>query len=210
MERETGGPNGGTGIVMEPGAGGTSAGNGGDLGRCGRKEKGKPFRWIGICVIAASLVSLAIMAVMYATGIIHNQTDSIPTGFYRRVQRPPKKGELVIVTTPRNEFTDTHPVHEGLIKNLVAVEGDRVAIDGQGIRVNGVLLEKSRPVDFLEPANVDKTLEAGEIIVASAYNRLSYDSRYFGIIEANTVQCVVEPLWTWGKPIETIAGREMK
>lgn len=144
------------------------------------------------------------MAVMYATGIIHNQTDSIPTGFYRRIQRPPRKGELVIVTTPRNEFTDTHPIHEGLIKNLVAVEGDRVTIDGQGIRVNGVLLEKSRPVDFLAPANVDKTLEPGEIIVASAYNRLSYDSRYFGIIGADTVQCVVVPLLTWGIPNETI------
>jgi conjugative transfer signal peptidase TraF len=148
------------------------------------------------------------MAAMAATGIIHNTTDSIPTGFYRKFHRQPRKGELVIVTTPNNEFTRTRPIRRSLIKNLVAEEGDQVKIDKNGISVNGVRLEKSEPVPFLEPANVEKKLETGEIIIASGYNKLSYDSRYFGILTRDSIQCVVEPIYTWGSPNETFIGKD--
>ena len=142
------------------------------------------------------------MVVMYLTGIIHNATDSFPEGFYRMVERQPRKGDLVLATTPDNEFTRTRLMGCGLIKELAAVAGDRVRIDGEGIRVNGVMLDKSRPAGFLPPASVDKTLEPGEIILASDYNRLSYDSRYFGVLKADAIQSVVVPVWTWGRPDE--------
>ncbi len=93
---------------------------------------------------------------------------------------------------------------EALIKQVVAVAGDRVCIDAAGVRVNGELLANSAPLpvdrDGLplpQLALQDYTLREGELLTMSTYNPRSFDSRYFGPVQRGSVVAVVEPLLTW-------------
>ena len=89
-----------------------------------------------------------------------------------------------------------------LLKPIVAVAGDRVAVSAEGIRINGRLLPKTAPL-FRDGAGRDLhpwpfgvyVVEEDTVWVASTYNRGSYDSRYMGPIKVSQIRSRLRPLW---------------
>lgn len=90
-------------------------------------------------------------------------------------------------------------------KAVLAIVGDTVTVTPSGLLVNGgpvpnsqPLLSdrKGRPLPRLAVGRY--VVRLGELWVLSSYSRLSFDSRYFGPLEADHVRASVRPLWTVG------------
>jgi conjugative transfer signal peptidase TraF len=91
-----------------------------------------------------------------------------------------------------------------LMKRVAATAGDRVTIELAGVQVNGIRLANSAPSDWDgagRPLQAylleDHILGPGEVLLMSDYNPASFDARYFGPLQATTIDSVVTPLLTW-------------
>ena len=154
--------------------------------------------------ILALASAAAIQTALLAGGIVINDTPSLPEGFYQKKARAVEKGSLVLFRLPAGELSARPYARENLIKQVVAVAGDRICIETTGVRVNGQLLANSAqlPVDRaglpLPRLNLeDYTLKTGELLAMSTYNPRSFDGRYFGPVQRADVLSVLEPLLTW-------------
>ena len=161
----------------------------------------------------AALVSLAV-----ASGVRVNTTASVPKGLYRITGEAARKGSLVLACPPPvaavaavaegkrrgyigSGFCPSGTVH--VIKKIVGMPGDRVAITGQGVTVNGERVPGSaprqadpsgRPMPF-GPA--EYTLGPSQVLLMSNYSPLSFDGRYFGPVDGSSIVGVLRPLLTY-------------
>jgi conjugative transfer signal peptidase TraF len=87
----------------------------------------------------------------------------------------------------------------------VAVAGDRVTVTAEGLAVNGMPLQNSRPapadgqrraMPVIAPGTYP--VEPGTVWVVSSFNPASFDSRYFGPLPVAHVQGIARPLWVKG------------
>jgi conjugative transfer signal peptidase TraF len=166
------------------------------------------------CVLCVLFLSpWWLTGLLQVAGFRYNGTDSMPRGWYRIVDSGAhaRKGDLVIAAPPHT-VAFGYAIQRGyfkasdlLLKHLVAVGGDRLDIDGAGVRVNGVPLPHSKPLErdnagrSLPQAYLpDYPLQEGEVLLMSdsgcAWN---FDGRYFGPIPRAQIQAVVRPVWTW-------------
>ena len=88
-----------------------------------------------------------------------------------------------------------------LLKTVVAKPGDAVELSAAGIAVNGILLPNTAPRRLdsagrkLTPWAFGKyVVQPGTVWVASTYHPRSFDSRYFGPVQATAIQNHVRPL----------------
>lgn len=149
-------------------------------------------------------------------GLRFNRTHSVPMGFYWAISKNPNKGDYVSfcpAETPviRQAVERGYlaigncPGHvERLLKIVVAMAGDNVSIQPDGVRINGQLLPNSQVLNRdglgrpLAPFALKSIrLQANELWVMTDHNNRSFDSRYFGPIRTEQVSDVVKPLWTW-------------
>ena len=138
--------------------------------------------------------------------LIYNWTESLPVGFYwLEHDVEPARGELVAFPIPDDVRSLVHErryVPDGayLVKPVVALPGDRVCSDGGVFTVNddviGRVLTEDRAGRPLPHPSVCKTVEKGELYVASKYPR-SFDSRTFGAVSSSAIRGRVTPLWTF-------------
>lgn len=147
------------------------------------------------------------LSLMLAGGVVAkeagwrvNITGSLPGVFYR-VSGSPARGDFVRfcppVTVPALPdsigWEDSCDGKVPLIKRVVGVPGDRVVVDNQGVRVNGVLLPNSRPKRSARdgtslPSSVgEHALETGQVWTAGEHED-SYDSRYFGPVRISALK----------------------
>lgn len=137
----------------------------------------------------------------------YNGSPSAPKGFYKTVSaaEPLTVGQYVIIPVPaavrdlvygRGWLKDGTP----MLKQVGAVEGDRVTITDAGIYINDryfgpVFTEDSEglPVPQLRGSFV---ILPGEFLPLNPYER-SFDGRYFGPVPIASVENAVEPLWTY-------------
>lgn len=175
-------------------------------------------------ILADSIITLAIIA-MVITGILGaiylsggriNISKSIPLGLYRISSKPLAKGEYVIFCPPSKAvFREAKergyigsgfcPDHYGyMMKKIVAMKDDKVSITSQGVTVNSVLLQHSRPLAFdkmgrplpqidLQPY----ILNESELLLMTDHSASSFDARYFGILSKTQVISVLQPMITW-------------
>lgn len=165
---------------------------------------------------AACAGMLAIAGLCGAAGIRVNSSKSIPLGFYLTSDQPPGKGSYVLLCPPQNPVIEEAqrrgylaaglcPGGYGyLMKMLFAVEGDAVAIDDDGVSVNGAVLPFSRPLTqdaagrplaHYQPATF--TLRGAEVLLMSNVSGTSFDARYFGPVNLSQVKTVIVPIFTW-------------
>jgi len=111
---------------------------------------------------------------------------------------------LFTLAKERGYFNVAYSPSAHLVKRLAAVAGDRVTIDSAGVEVNGIRLANSAPCNCdgggrpLQPYVLkDHILGPGEVLLMSDYNPASFDSRYFGPLQATTIESVIKPLLTW-------------
>jgi conjugative transfer signal peptidase TraF len=176
------------------------------------KNAVKRLRWFAL----GCLAGVAGMWVVCAIGLRVNGTDSEPIGIYWAISKAPAKGDLVFALPPAQPIfklakergylaAGPGPAGTcGLIKQVAAVGGDRITIDAEGVRVNGILLKNSapRPADEAgRPLHAyelsDYQLGAEEVLLVSDYNPASFDGRYFGPFSRATIQSVIVPILTW-------------
>jgi conjugative transfer signal peptidase TraF len=166
-----------------------------------------------------AIVALALMAfagVVYAAGMRVNMTESLPLGIYWRTHHPIERGSYVIFCPPPSNSAfviarDRHYIEYGncpgrfgsLLKRVAGLPGDRVDFDADGVRVNGHLLPNSVPraTDLgghsLPVMRLHTTVAADNLLLMSDYTPLSFDARYFGLIDRSAILTPVKPVWTW-------------
>lgn len=161
--------------------------------------------------------ALALIVGSGLAGLRLNLTGSLPVGLYVASPGAPVRGALVLACLPSGVAAfakergyvpqgEECPGSMGAIgKPVLAVGGDTVTVTPIGLLVNGAPVPNSRPLAADRKGRPLPRLlmgtyvvSPGELWVLSSYSRLSFDSRYFGAIQASQVRARLRRLWTAG------------
>ena len=173
----------------------------------------RPCWTISLLVLAFGGGTLALALVTAWAGLRLNDSPSMPTGLYVRTSS--ESIATLVVFCPAEPFARLSVERgyrsrgncpddaEPLAKPIVARPGDIVEIAARGMAVNGRLLPNTAP---LVKDTAGRPLAhwpfgryvvaPGAVWVASSYNSRSFDSRYFGPVDASQVREHVRPLLT--------------
>ena len=169
---------------------------------------------IGQALAIGVVIALLLVCGATAAGLRINGTHSFPVGLYLARCKRPEIGDLVFVNPPslpiftlakeRGYLNVAYSAAPHLLKRLAGIAGDRVTIDSAGVQVNGIRLANSAPCNCdgagrpLQACLLkDYVLRPDEVLLMSDYNPASFDSRYFGPLQATTIESVMTPLLTW-------------
>lgn len=156
--------------------------------------------------------TLVVAAVLIAFGVRINISASYPLGFYRALDDPWQKQDLVMACLPKNiaqlgvergylGLSSECDGHTPVIKRVVAVSGDEVVIEN-ALSVNGHRIPNT-PVATADAAG--RSLDAARsrvtsdkhVWLVSNHTPNSFDSRYYGEIPVTLIKHKVVPLWTF-------------
>jgi conjugative transfer signal peptidase TraF len=168
---------------------------------------------MSLLVLAFGGGTLTLALVAAWAGLRLNDSPSMPTGLYVRTSS--ESSASLIVFCPADPFArlsvergyrsrgNCRDGAEPLAKPLAARPGDIVELSATGMAVNGRLLPNTsplatdtagRPLSHLPFGRY--VVARGTVWVASSYSSRSFDSRYFGPVEASQVREHVRPLMT--------------
>jgi conjugative transfer signal peptidase TraF len=160
-------------------------------------------------------VFLAMGMVCYAVGARINTSKSIPVGLYWMTERHIEKGEYVLLCPPPNNVFDEAKKrgyfgagfcpgdYEYLMKKILAAKKDKVSISDDGVRVNGELLPFSTPLSAdkqgrpLPVLRGEYRLGDSDLLLMTDVSPISFDSRYYGLINRSQIKGVIRPVFTW-------------
>lgn len=173
-------------------------------------------------LLMVGVLLLALVLVTRALGVHWTLTESVPRGVYQRTHTPLVRGTLVAFCLPLSLadfgwqrgyiarvpdlplFRECPFGYQPLLKPITAVAGDVVEVTPETVTINGTLMVHSQTQEYDRAGRLlphvpwgRYVLAAGELWVMSTYHPLSWDSRYFGPIQAETVIATVVPLWVW-------------
>lgn len=146
--------------------------------------------------------------------MVYNPSDSVPVGWYRieRAGSPPRPlsvGSIVLARLPADVAALAAqrgylPSHIPLLKRVGAVAPQHVCIVAGQVRIDGVPMAAVLPADRLGRPLPSwphcRPLADGELFLLSTTNPASFDSRYFGPIQASAVIGVAQPLYLEKQP----------
>lgn len=161
--------------------------------------------------LSAGLLALSALAFSSSAEVrpwmIYNATASAPLGFYRVLTpRDVEVGDLVLVPVPETfrglvEARRYLPPGVPLVKRVVARGGDHVCRFGLAFLIDGALRAEAREHDRrgrpLPLWHGCRELEPGEVFAMMLDQPNSFDSRYFGPIEAASIIGKLQPVWTF-------------
>ncbi|MES2251653.1 MAG: S26 family signal peptidase [Pseudomonadota bacterium] len=142
---------------------------------------------------------------------VYNPSDSVPHGWYRiesegTVADALHVGDIVLARLPPEAAALAAqrgylPERIPLLKRIGAMAPQRVCMAQRTVYVDDVPVAFARKADGLGRSlplwTHCRALRAGELFLLSATNPASFDSRYFGPIEASAVLGRAQPMWTW-------------
>ncbi len=168
-----------------------------------------PIVIVGFC-LALGLV------LAHQAGLRLNTMGSIPLGLYRMSNDPIVNGAYVLWCPPeRSEFDlakERGYIGAGfcpggygnMMKKVVASDHDVVSVTDDGVRINGILMPASQPVEADSLGRplprfrvTDHVLASTELLLMSDTNSRSFDARYFGPVHRAHIQSVIYPVLTW-------------
>jgi type IV secretory pathway protease TraF len=148
--------------------------------------------------LGAAFIGCAALAIVPLTRsnplIVWNASNSVPIGLYLIERRPPRVNEIAVLQPPEWASTMAHqrgylPTSVLLLKPVVARYGGLVCRFGRFVFVNGYLRalalrhdKMRRPLPSWRGCS---RLGGGQIFVVSKHKD-SFDSRYFGAVDART------------------------
>lgn len=157
---------------------------------------------LGVAAMLAS--SLAKPSVRLA----FNPSASAPRGWYEIAPTEPfQMGDFVVIRLPHDtaRFADVRgylPSSVPVLKQIVATAGQQVCMVGGQVYVDEVWLAKALDKDGqgrpMPKWNQCRRLIADELFLLNTSNPASFDSRYFGPIDASFVIGRATPLWIFG------------
>ena len=165
-----------------------------------------------IVLAVLSVCGLAALAwasfVRPAAHVVYNPSDSVPVGWYRiepvgSPSRPLPVDSIVLAPLPADVTALAAqrgylPSHIPLLKRVGAVAPQHVCIVEGIVRIDGVPAAAVLPADRRGrplPSWPDcRRLHPGELFLLSTTNPASFDSRYFGPIQASAVIGTAQPI----------------
>ena len=149
---------------------------------------------------------IAAACVTPATRIVYNPSDSAPRGWYLVFQAARVRvGDYVVVRLPRDTAAlaaarDYLPRSVPILKQIAALGGQRVCIRNAVVYVDGAAITRALDVDSkgrpLTAGVHCRALFDDELFLLNLTNPRSFDSRYFGPIDASFVRGRAIPLST--------------
>lgn len=153
------------------------------------------------------LVVVVVLALGYVLGFRVNTTPSLPLGLYRLTGKPPLRGDTVVFCLEAESFIRLSQERGylgrgecpgGLLplgKQIYALPGDVIGIEGGEISVNGQTLPGSTakshdsrgrvlPAPLLEAG----TVPPGKALALALQRPGSFDGRYFGLVSLEGMQ----------------------
>lgn len=168
---------------------------------------------------ACSLAALAWAAfVQPLPRLVYNPSDSVPVGWYRveplhgqpnSLPRLLSVGSIVLTHLPADAAALAAqrgylPASVPLLKRVGAVAPQHVCIVDALVWIDGVPTAALLPADRLGRPLPSwpqcRQLRPGEVFLLSATNPVSFDSRYFGPVNASTVIGMAHPVWLETRP----------
>ena len=171
---------------------------------------------LAAAAVISSAGMLALGGLCGALGLRINSSRSIPLGVYATSDRPVVKGAYVLLCPPQSAVIAEAkrrgylaagfcPGNYGyMMKMVFAVAGDAVAIETDGVSVNGASLPLSapllsdaagRPLPRYRPATF--VLGPSQVLLMSNVSGTSFDGRYFGPVGRTHIKTVIVPVFTW-------------
>ncbi|NCT57014.1 MAG: conjugative transfer signal peptidase TraF [Legionella sp.] len=167
---------------------------------------------IWIAVFLLGIIGLVLLFVVMGFRI--NITDSIPVGLYRITGINKLKNSFVIFC-PDDRPAFKQGVDRGyinlglcpggygyLMKQVVAIKGDKVSVTSDGVFVN------EQPISFSKPKLLDGMnrklpewralnyqLKEDEIMTMTSQSSWSFDGRYYGPIRIGQIKGMITPVW---------------
>lgn len=162
-----------------------------------------------VVILGASgcLLCLAGAAPKRTPRLLFNTTASAPLGFYLVSPGEVAKGDLAVVTPPRDLalwLAARHylPANVPLLKEVAAVGGQHVCSLRGEIRIDGAPVAQARRHDrwgrSLPVYTGCRPLQSDEVFLLNRRAPQSLDGRYFGPMAARQIVGRAHPIWTWG------------
>lgn len=165
-------------------------------------------------ILGASMLAVGMLC--YGLGARVNTTRSIPLGLYWVSEKPADRSEYVLLCPPqigvmaeakRRGYLVAGfcPGEYGyMMKKIMAVPDDAVAITDVGVNVNGAWLPHSAPRSrdasgrpMPRYQHTEFIVGKHEFLLMSDVSETSFDARYFGPVNRSQIQSVIEPVFTW-------------
>lgn len=165
-------------------------------------------------IVLATLSACGISALAWASfaqpavRVVYNPSDSVPVGWYHitPAASPPHSlhvGCIVLVQLPADTSALAAqrgylPAHIPLLKRVGAVAPQHVCTMDGKLRIDGVPVATLLPADRqgrpLPSWQQCRRLADGELFLLSTTHPTSFDSRYFGPIQASAVLGTAQPI----------------
>lgn len=141
---------------------------------------------------------MTLFTIFHSLNLIINTTQSMPLGIYQQINfKTLSKNDLISFKIPDKK--------EVLFKKIVALKGDFVEVNQNGVFINNTHLPNSKIFNTDSRGNplsfkpLKKFLRSNEYFVMGEHIK-SYDSRYFGIINIKNNQVnKLKPILLWSK-----------
>lgn len=187
----------------DDGADGAGTGTAGMRGRKGRRSVLRILLEIVIIVGAAFAIAMLVQAFLLKPFTVHQESmeptllegDRILLSRLTYHFRDPKVGDVVVFDSPLND-------NEDLVKRVVGVAGDRVAVKDGDLYVNGVAVSEPYLSDQEFAGTMAEQLVPADHLFVMGDNRdVSGDSRAFGPISMEQIigeaLCTYWPVSRW-------------
>ena len=191
---------------------------------CTHEVAPHPRSRLRVRIVLAALSACGLAALAWASFVsplprlIYNPSDSVAVGWYRvdpldhhaaSLPRPLSVGSIVLARLPPDAAALAAqrgylPTRVPLLKRVGAVAPQHVCIVDALVWIDGVPTAALLPADRLGRPLPSwpqcRQLRPGEVFLLSATNPASFDSRYFGPVNASAVIGVAHPVWLETRP----------
>ncbi|EGY29990.1 conjugative transfer signal peptidase TraF [Candidatus Regiella insecticola 5.15] len=173
-------------------------------------------------VAVLAVVTIGLGGALFLAGGRLNTSSSMPLGLYWITDKPMTKGEYVIFCPPlQTAFKEAKRRgyigfglcpgnYSYMMKKIVTLQGDNIAITAQGVSVNDTLLPHTTPLPtdragqpLPQISIASYTLSESELLLMTEHSPTSFDSRYFGPVNKTQIVSVIRPVLTsstyWGQ-----------
>lgn len=170
------------------------------------------LKGLALCALGCLLLT----GLFFVIGVRINTSGSIPVGLYWMTKDPIQKGDYVLFCPPQKPIFKEAlargyltlgfcPGGYGhLMKRVSALTKDIISITNEGVFVNSQRVAYSLPLqsDGLKRALPQLRmrhyrLNNQELLLMTDQSPLSFDSRYFGLINCSQIQAVLKPILIW-------------